>query len=85
MVGQINRSAECIGCIERVAACPSEGALFLSAPRRKCVPTWIAAAGVATLFLGTCAYARWRGHWNTNVPSHIYFQLIPHANEFAHP
>jgi polyferredoxin len=79
------RSAECIGCMQCVAACPAEGALFLSAPRRKRVPAWVVAAGVATLFLGTYFYARSMGHWNTDLPDHLYFQLVPHANEFAHP
>jgi polyferredoxin len=79
------RSAECIGCMQCVAACPAEGALFLSAPRRKRVPAWAVAAGVATLFVGTYICARSTGHWNTNLPDHLYFELIPHANEFAHP
>ncbi|MFI5106436.1 MAG: 4Fe-4S binding protein, partial [Terriglobales bacterium] len=79
------RSAECIGCMQCVAACPAEGALFLSAPGRKRIPAWAMAAGVATLFLGMYVYARSTGHWNTVLPSHLYFQLIPHANEFAHP
>jgi polyferredoxin len=79
------RSAECTGCMQCIAECPAEGALFLSAPRRKHVPAWIMAAGIAALFLGTCAYARWSGHWYTDLPSRLYFDLIPHANEFAHP
>jgi polyferredoxin len=79
------RSAECIGCMQCVAACPAEGALFLSGPRRKRVPAWVMAAGVATLFLGTCLCARATGHWNTRLPEQLYFQLIPHANEFEHP
>ena len=79
------RSAECIGCMQCVAACPAEGALFLSAPRRKRVPAWVVAAGVATLFLGTYVYARSTGHWNTHLSDRLYFELIPHADEFAHP
>ena len=79
------RTAECISCMQCVAACPAEGALFLSAPRHKRVPAWAVAAGVSALFLGTYAYAVWSGHWNTNLPGSLYFQLIPHANEFAHP
>jgi polyferredoxin len=78
-------SAECTGCMLCVAACPAEGALCLSAPRRKRVPAWVVAAGVATLFLGTYAYARSTGHWRTNLPDRTYFELIPHASEFAHP
>jgi polyferredoxin len=80
------RSAECTGCLECVAACPAAGALFLSTPgRRRKVPAWVVAAGAAGLFLGVCGYARWTGHWNTDLPSRTYFELIPHANEFRHP
>ncbi len=79
------RSAECIGCMQCVAACPAEGALFLSAPRRKRVPAWVVAAGVATLFLGTYFYASWARHWDTDLSDRLYFELVPHASEFAHP
>jgi len=57
----------------------------LSTPRRlKRVPAWAVAAGIAALFLGICGYARWTGHWQTDIPSNVYFELIPHASEFAH-
>jgi polyferredoxin len=79
------RSAECTGCLLCVAACPAEGALALSTPARQRVPAWAVAAGVALLFVGICGYARWSGHWRTNLPSHMYLELIPHANEFTHP
>jgi polyferredoxin len=80
------RSAECTGCLECAAACPAAGALFLATPlHRKRVPGWAVAAGIAGLFLGICGYARWTGHWNTDLPSRTYFELIPHANEFQHP
>ena len=79
------KSAECTGCMQCVAACPAADALFLSAPRRRHMPGWVVAAGVATLFLGVCGWAQWSGNWNTNLPSRIYFELIPHANEFSHP
>ena len=79
------RSAECTGCLECVAVCPAAGALFLSTPRAKRVPTWVVAAGIATLFLGVFGYARLTGHWYTNLPSDTYFELVPHANEFTHP
>ncbi len=79
------RSAECIGCMRCVAACPAEGALFLSTPRRRRMPGWAVAAGVAALFLGAYAYGLWSGHWNTHLTDAEYFQLVPHANEFGHP
>ena len=79
------RSAECTGCLQCVAECPAEGALLLAAPRRKRVPGWAIAAGIAVLFLGLTTAARLTGHWQTRIPSQIYFRLIPHANEFTHP
>ncbi len=79
------RSAECIGCLECVAECPSAGALMMSAPRRRRIPAWAIAAGTAVLFFGICGYAQWRGYWRTDLASQVYFELIPHANEFTHP
>ena len=79
------RSAECIGCMQCVASCPVEGALFMSLPRRKRVPARMMAAGVASLFLSVYLYGLWTGHWNTGLPEQLYFRLVPHADEFAHP
>jgi polyferredoxin len=79
------KSAECIGCMECVAECPAAGALFLSAPRQRRVPGWVVAAGSVALFLIAVGYARYTGHWTTDLPSRTYFELVPHANEFTHP
>ena len=79
------QSVECTGCLECVAVCPAEGALCMSAPRRKAVPVWGMAVGIAVLFLGICGWAQWRGYWRTEVSSQTYFELIPHAREFTHP
>jgi polyferredoxin len=79
------RSAECTGCMQCVAECPAAGALFLAAPRKKAVSPWVVAAGVAVLFVGMYAWARWTGYWYTELPNQVYFELIPHANEFTHP
>src|SRR5450631_3736448 len=79
------RSAECIGCLECVAECPAAGALMMAAPRKRRVPAWAMAAGVAVLFVGICGFAQWAGYWRTDLSSEIYFRLIPHANEFTHP
>jgi polyferredoxin len=79
------RSAECTGCMQCVAACPAAGALCLAAPGNRRVPAWAVAAGVAVLFLGVTGWARWTGHWHTNLPERVYFELVPHANEFTHP
>ncbi len=78
------RSAECLGCMECVAACPAAGALQMSTRHRR-VPAWAIAAGVAILFLGITGYARWTGHWRTDLASRVYLELIPQANEFTHP
>ena len=79
------RSAECTGCMQCVAECPAAGALFLAAPRRRKVPAGVVAAGTVALFLALCGYARFAGHWHTNLPERVYFELVPHADEFAHP
>ena len=79
------RSAECTGCMQCVAECPAAGALLLAAPGRKRVPAWLFAAGVAAIFLGVCACAQWTGHWRTDLPTSVYMDLVPRANEFTHP
>jgi polyferredoxin len=85
-------SAECTGCMECVAVCPAEGALDMSiapmpgvnrAPRR--LPAWAIAAGIAAIFLGIVGYAKLSGHWQTYVPTAVYQQLVPHADEATHP
>jgi polyferredoxin len=79
------RSAECTGCLQCVASCPAEGALILAAPRRRRVPAWLVATGVAGLFLGSYIFGVSTGHWHTHLPDSVYFRLIPHADEFGHP
>ena len=79
------RSPECTGCLQCVAVCPAEGALWMSAGRRRRIPAWAMAVGIAVLFFGIVSYARWAGHWQTDIPSQVYFDLVPRANEFAHP
>jgi polyferredoxin len=79
------QSAECTGCLQCVADCPAAGALFLSAPRRRPVPAWAVAAGTVGLFVGAWTYGLWSGSWHTQLPERVYFELVPHANEFGHP
>lgn len=79
------RSAECTACLECVTACPAAGALWMAAPRKTRVPAWALAAGIAVLFLGVTGYARWTGSWRTDLPSRVYFELIPNASEITHP
>ncbi|HLK51181.1 MAG TPA: hypothetical protein VKT49_23725, partial [Bryobacteraceae bacterium] len=79
------KSAECLGCMECVAVCPAESALLMSGPCRRRAPAWAIAAGLAILFLGVTGYARWTGHWRTDLPGRVYFELIPQAGEITHP
>jgi polyferredoxin len=79
------RSPECTGCVECVAACPAQGALYLSLPRKRKLPAWALAAGIAAVFFAAVGYARQAGYWRTDLPSRIYFELIPRAHEFSHP
>ena len=83
------KSAECTGCLECVAVCPAEGALQMALPRlipapRK-MPTWLFAAGVAVMFVGIVGFAKTARYWKSDVPSAVYKQLVPHANEASHP
>jgi polyferredoxin len=79
------QSAECIGCMQCVASCPAEGALDLALIGGKRVSPWAVTAGVCGLLVGTYCYGVWSGHWATNLSESVYFQLVPHADEFGHP
>lgn len=83
------RSAECTGCLECVAVCPAKETLAVSVAlgvrKRRAIPAWSMAAGMAILFLGLVGYAKVTGQWNTNLPKQVYLQLVPNANEQAHP
>jgi polyferredoxin len=79
------KSAECTGCMQCVSECPAAGALFLSAPARRRVSPWMVAAGTVGLVVGVWAFGLWTGHWHTELPERLYFDLIPRANEFGHP
>jgi polyferredoxin len=79
------RSAECTGCLECVAVCPAKDALVIAAPGRRALPAWSLAAGLAILFFGLVGYAKLSGHWQTDLPAQVYFELVPHASEAQHP
>jgi len=90
------RSVECAACMACVADCPAQDALqFALPPRKATAPAqrWFrraasplaVAAILACIFLGFAAYARITGHWQTNLPRAVYLELVPHANEAAHP
>ena len=82
------RSAECTGCLECVAVCPAKDTLTMSVllgeQKRRAIPAWSMAAGIAILFLGVVGYAKVTGQWNTNLPKQVYLQLIPNADEQEH-
>lgn len=79
------RSAECTACLECVAVCPAKDALLIAGPRRRPIPAWGIAAVIAALFFGLVGYAKVTGHWNTQLPQQVYFELVPHAGEAQHP
>lgn len=81
-------SAECTACMSCVAVCPAVGALDLRiGPRRAAVPIdpLSLAAGILILFLGIVGYARFSGHWHTELPDAMYQELIQRAEDFGHP
>ncbi len=83
------KSAECTGCVECVAVCPAQDALQFSIwrgrRRPRTMPAWAMAIGIATLFFGIVGYAKVSGSWETHVPDSVYRQLVPHADQAAHP
>jgi polyferredoxin len=84
------KSAECTGCLECVAVCPAQDALALVLPlqmaeRPQKLPVWAVAAGISVLFVGIVGYAKTAGFWNTNIPHHVYVELVPHADQASHP
>ncbi|MFI5102090.1 MAG: 4Fe-4S binding protein [Terriglobales bacterium] len=88
------KSAECTGCLECVAVCPAKDALSLSlslpkipvlAIRPAKLPTWALAAGIAVLFFGIVGFAKTAGYWDSQVPRATYEQLVPNADQAAHP
>jgi polyferredoxin len=87
------KSAECTACLECVAACPADGALHLALPtgivklgvKSPRLQPWTIAAGIAILFFGLVGYAKVAGYWKTNIPDAIYMELVPTAQEAAHP
>lgn len=78
-------SAECNACLACVAVCPAQGALQMSFPRRRALPAWALAGGIAAIFFGVVIVARLAGAWQTSIPDAVYFQLIPRAQQFVHP
>lgn len=90
------RTVECTACMACVAACPAQDALQLSlAPRksatreerwrRRTLTPVVVCAVLAYIFFGVVLFARATNHWQTNIPNHVYMQLVPRANQLTHP
>jgi polyferredoxin len=86
------QSVECTGCMECVAVCPVEGALYMGLPKfgapngkPRALPAWAVAVGIAVLFVGIAGFAKATGHWQTPIPQAVYQRLIPNADQAAHP
>jgi polyferredoxin len=79
------RSAECTSCLECVAVCPAEGALEVGLPRRRRLPSWAVAAGVAAIFLAVVGYAKLSGSWDSRIPPAVYQELLPALDTLQHP
>lgn len=84
------KSAECTGCMECVAACPAQEALWAGIPglarrSQRRLPAWALAAGIALIFFGIIGYAKVKGYWNSDIPEAVYIELVPHADQAAHP
>ena len=78
-------STECTGCYECVAVCPAEGALAMRFGKKRILSPRLVAAGLAAIFLGFVGMAMLTGHWHSDIPPSVYFDLIPRAGEFGHP
>jgi polyferredoxin len=90
------RSVECTGCMACVAVCATQDALQFSLPprksqlpaerwRRRALSPLAVAGAMACIFFGLVLYAKATGHWQTDLPREMYLELVPHANEAAHP
>jgi polyferredoxin len=82
------RSVECMNCLECVAVCPAKDALSLQLGRpakRRLLPAWQVAAGIAILFFGLVGYAKLTDHWKTHLPNELFLKLVPAANQQHHP
>ena len=77
-------SPECLGCYRCVESCPAAGALDMRTAGRRLSPAWFA-AGIAGVFLLLVLSARISGHWHTDLPDSVYYELVPAAEQFSHP
>ena len=72
-----------------MAVCPAKDALVMSLPvglrKRRAIPAWSMAAGIAIVFFGLVGYAKLTHRWDTDLPKQVYLQLVPYAAEQQHP
>jgi polyferredoxin len=55
-------------------------------PRYRRAVTPLAMVGIlAVIFFGLIFVARATGHWQTRLPQSVYQELVPNANQAAHP
>lgn len=92
------RTLECTGCMTCVESCPVASTLIFSVrtpPGTQTVPhqktRWqngLSGATMTALVLGivfaAVGIAMLAGVWESPVPEHLYFQLIPQANMIGH-
>lgn len=78
------RSAECIGCLECVAACPVENCLTLQTGRRK-LPAVLLPAAIICLFMLFYGVAVTTGHWQSTVTPEIKKQHYAILDKLGHP
>jgi polyferredoxin len=86
------RSVECTACLECVAVCPAKDALAMSSPKliatrpkKAALPPWAMAAGIAVLSLGATGFVKATGHWKSPIPTTVYEQLVPKADQATRP
>jgi len=67
------------------SAPPMAMSVLAGEQKRRAIPAWSMAAGIAILFLGMVGYAKATGQWDTNLPKHFYLQLVPNAKQQHRP
>ena len=68
---EIVRSAECIGCLDCVAACPQDDCLHLTLGGKR-VNLFVLPLALLLVFFAIWAWARFSGHWQTSIPDEIF-------------
>ncbi len=82
---EVVRSAECIGCLECVAACPRRDCLTVTAPTRRRLPWWGLPVAVLATFFAAYLVAVATGHWQTSVPLDTFKAVYRASSGLSHP